>query len=127
MADALEFNNVTAAMFALAGEVVLSDYIPWFAPLTKLQGKPARYRDSGVVSTEIMRKMTKFDERKKLHAAGRSTGKSEDFVDVLLSSTLADGVTPLDDQVILLTLMVRTSLPSQIFPDLFSLIPTCNS
>lgn len=105
MADALEFNNLTALIFAQAGDVVVSDFIPWFQPLTKLQRKGDLYRKTGVIATEIMRKMTKFDERKKLHAEGRSTGKPEDFVDVLLSSTLADGVTPMDDQIILLTLM----------------------
>jgi len=122
MADALEFNNLSAMMFAQAGDVVISDYIPWFQPLTKLQGKGELYRKTGVLTMEVMRKMTKFDERKKLYAEGRSTGKPEDFVDVLLASTLADGVTPIDDELILMTLQVKTSLPSQILPKCFSLI-----
>lgn len=107
MADALEFNNMTALMFAQGGEVVISDFIPWFAPLTKLQGKPQLYKKTGVLTMEIMRKMTKFDERRRLYNEGKTTGKQEDFVDVLLRSTLADGNQPMDDEIILLTLMVR--------------------
>lgn len=105
MADALEFNNMTALMFAQGGEVVISDFIPWFAPLTKLQGKPQLYKKTGVLTMEIMRKMTKFDERRRLYNEGKTTGKQEDFVDVLLRSTLADGNQPMDDEIILLTLM----------------------
>jgi cytochrome P450 len=105
MQGAKEFERVTALMFSQAGDVVLSDFIPYMAFLTKLQGKPKLYRKTRDIVLEMMRKMVNFDERKKLHDEGGSTGKPEDFVDVLLSSTLADGETRLPDDICLLLLM----------------------
>jgi hypothetical protein len=104
---------VTALMFAQAGDVVLSDFIPYMAFLTKLQGKPQLYRKTREIVLEMMSKMVRFDERKKLHKEGGNTGKPEDFVDVLLSSTLADGETPLPDEICLLLLMVRSPCKSK--------------
>lgn len=107
MKDAMDFNNVTALMFSQAGDVVISDFLPYLGFLTRLQGKPLLYRKTREIVLEMMRRMTNFDERKKLHAEGRSTGEPEDFVDVLLSSTLSDGTTPLPDDICLMLLMVR--------------------
>ena len=101
---------MTALMFAQAGDVVLSDFIPYMIYLTKLQGKPQLYRKTREIVLEMMRKMVNFDERKKLHDEGVSTGEPEDFVDVLLSSTLADGQTRLPDDICLMLLMVRISM-----------------
>lgn len=105
MKDAMDFNNVTALMFSQAGDVVISDFLPYLGFLTRLQGKPLLYRKTREIVLEMMRRMTNFDERKKLHAEGRSTGEPEDFVDVLLSSTLSDGTTPLPDDICLMLLM----------------------
>ncbi|KAG0563434.1 hypothetical protein KC19_8G031100 [Ceratodon purpureus] len=102
---AKEFERVTALMFAQAGDVVLSDFIPYMWFLTKLQGKPQLYRKTREIVLEMMSNMVNFPERKKLHDEGGSTGRPEDFVDVLLSSTLADGETPLPDDICLLLLM----------------------
>lgn len=113
MEGAREFERVTAMMFAQAGDVVLSDFIPYMAFLTKLQGKPKLYRKTREIVLEMMRSVTNFDDRKKIHKEGRSTGKPEDFVDVLLNSTLADGETPLPDDICLLLVMVRIFLPNQ--------------
>lgn len=124
---AKDFERVTALMFAQAGDVVLSDFIPYMAFLTKMQGKPKLYRKTREIVLEMMRNMANFDERKKLHTEGGSTGKPEDFVDVLLNSTLADGVTPLPDDICLLLLMVRISAESQILPDWFPLSPHFSS
>ena len=110
LADSLEFNKATARVFAQAGAVVIGDYIPYLSFIADWQGYPKQFRETNRVVLDIMRKMTNFEERKKLHEEGKVTGQPNDFIDVLLSSTTPDGNGPLPDDIVLLVLMV-SSLP----------------
>lgn len=110
LADSLEFNKATARVFAQAGAVVIGDYIPYLNFIADWQGYPKQFRETNRVVLDIMRKMTNFEERKKLHEEGKVTGQPNDFIDVLLSSTTPDGNGPLPDDIVLLVLMV-SSLP----------------
>ena len=107
---------------------VISDYVPWLGFVTKLQGLHSEFEDIRNCEFSVLKEMFEFKkhrEQAKVRLEKNVEDYVPDFVDLLSTIPQEDG-TPLPDNDILMTAMVRiwpdSSLYNQLLFVFFSIV-----
>lgn len=108
-----DFERLIAAMTRVDFAAVISDFIPYLSPLTRLQGYNRIFkgiRDDAVRIGGKMLEVEKHRERAKQRGSNDHSQYVPDFVDMLSEEPL-DGGKPLPDEQLTLVLLVRIKHP----------------